>query len=1855
MLPLSRIAALILAASLTASLGIPLPAAAAGPADPWKAGAAWPKLTARSDLAPGQTYFTHKEWTGEVNSTDINGQPVRQSDVYQVNREPHSADTLPYDDVEKARLGAVNYDQSLSPYYQLLTGEGQAWDLTVFKSLKEADQNGVSREFYKTDYTGVEADPYHGTGDVSRWPDVNYACGWKSVTLPASWQSQGFDFPIYANTQSPWPGQYGNEGNQDFRNVAPIAPTVTNPVGFYRKSFDVDPGWLQNGKKVYVTFEGVESAMYLYVNGNEVGYSEDMYDAATFDITPFLNQDGKDNLLALRVHRWSDGSWLEDQDSLRLAGIFRDVYLTATPAVHIRDYKVETELDDQFTSAELKLRLDVANQSTDKVQDFGVDVRLFDDKGVNLFAAQPLRGDVAAVDSAGEVSLNLSRAVDAPRLWSDEDPYLYILVVSLYDKSSGRHFESISQQLGFREISFTKTVVDGNYNRVTKDYDQILINGKPLVFKGTNRHDIDPDKGKAVSRELYETDLKLMKQHNINAIRTSHYPNDPYLYYLCDKYGLFVMSEASMEAHSLQGSEIQINGRTVDTVGYHFTEAYNDRARANVERHKNITSVVMWSLGNEAGGSPHTRMFEKSIPDIYRPVDATRPITYLPLGTEGGIDVISVMYADVAYVQRQGQGADKMPFVLNEYSHAMGNATGNLMEYWDVIRSYDNLMGGFIWDWVDQNFSSPIPAALMVSADKGPLSLDGTLEGSLAADPDKGKVLDGYAAYISSAVLNEALSGNKPFTIEAEVKQLTPQNLNVLFSKGDQQLGLRCDENGRKLRFFVTGQGSRWFQNEYDAPADWLGNWHQVAAVFDGKNLSLYCDGQALTPTGTDGEVNLPIQATDSPFGVGYDAVNPDRTGENQFSLLRVYKRALTAGEAAAQYTADRGRGDYVLQPGDGDVLLWLEFSDASTHLDDSIYDYYAEAGREDMAGRYYAFGGDWGDTVHHQDYCNNGLISSDRTPQPELAEVKYVYQSVWFTADTAALLRREVKIYNEFQFIDLSRYDIGWQVLEDGKTVVDSGKITDAVLPQERKAASVPYKLPDSPKADAEYFLNFTVTLKQDAPWEKAGAVVAQQQFALPAAVTHIDYDAAAAPALQKTEEEDALVFTVKDGTIRFDTKTGLIDSYVYGGKPLLTAGPTPNYWRARTDNDNDSLDEKWRTANQGMKLLSMKTHMAADGKSATVEAALQLSGAGGTVQKMVYTIYSTGEITVKADLQPGEGMGQMLRYGAELTLPVDYARIVWYGDGPQDTFQDRKQGATVGVYETTVFDSFFPYVRPQDTGSHTGVRYMALESDSSDTGLMVVGADLLEAGALYWNVEELSTTHTGNNKRHPYQLAKPSHTVLHVDLKSRGVGSNSCGPQPLEQYLMPGNLAYSYAYTIVPYQKGEDLMERSKQWRQAESFDQAAFDKAEAAEADRVIGEIGILTGYGQKTAIEAARKAYDRLTDDQKRLTVRYDELTAAEGLIEAYKDARSYIADQSDGGRDGEITETARVYRDDTAPGGYSMSGSFSVPDQDGKVNASLSGKNPFTLEVWVNPADLGDGNIFIAKGDTQTTIKTDSGGLQFFVHGETDRQWHEVKAAYPSDWLPGTWHHVVGVYDGGGISLYVDGRLLGSKEVTVSVASCDSLLGIGCRMDAPGSVLRGRLAGAYVYQKALSGREVTNRYEAGLGRAESLLGPSDDAVLLWYEPGKVRTENLDVKQVQTVETVQTMTLTGKAPNLPGVVTVTYADGSQGSLPVAWEAALPSQYAQPGVFTLEGSLAGSEAKAQASVTVCLPGDLDGDGSVTISDVMEACKILARQTAGQPPTQRELLVGNLDGSDGIAIGDVMEICKILARQAK
>jgi beta-galactosidase len=491
---------------------------------------------------------------------------------------------------------------------------------------------------------------------------------WDNIHVPGNVETQGFGMPIYVNI--------GYAFAYDRRNPHP--PRDDNPVASYRRTFTLPAEW--SGRRVLLHFDGVDSAFYAWVNGRQLGYSEDSRTPAEFDITRQLRPGS--NTLAVEVYRFSDGSFLEDQDMFRLSGIFRDVYLWSPPAVHLRDFEIHADLDAAYRDAVLGVTASVANGGDGAAAgDVSVDLL---DAGGHRVASQTQSFRAAA---AGEARLRVTLPVRAPYKWSAETPYLYQALLTLRD-AAHRVLEVIPAKVGFRAVQ----IKNG----------RILVNGQAVLFRGVNRHEHDPDTGHYVSREVMVRDIELMKQHNVNAVRTSHYPNAPVWYDLADRYGLYLIDEANIECHGF-GTNPQ-NRLTNDPA---WTPAYVDRVQRMVERDKNHPSVIFWSLGNECGDGTNMAAAYQWI----KRRDPFRPVHYEGSGSRGGpnSDVSSFMYPSPATVVQRAQARPDVPLILCEYSHAMGNSNGGLKEYWDIFHSGTNAQGAFVWDWVDQGIRQPIP------------------------------------------------------------------------------------------------------------------------------------------------------------------------------------------------------------------------------------------------------------------------------------------------------------------------------------------------------------------------------------------------------------------------------------------------------------------------------------------------------------------------------------------------------------------------------------------------------------------------------------------------------------------------------------------------------------------------------------------------------------------------------------------------------------------------------------------------------------------------------------------------------------------------------------------------------------------------------------------------------------------------------------------------------------------------------------------------------------------------------------------------------------------------------------------
>lgn len=481
---------------------------------------------------------------------------------------------------------------------------------------------------------------------------------WKTILVPSNWEVEGYGHPIYLDERYP------------FTTKWPDAPTDYNPVGTYRKIITLDKTFLK--EDVILHFAGAKSAMYVYINGNYVGYSQGSKTPAEFNITPHLKE-GK-NLIALQLFRWSDASYLESQDMLRMSGIERDVYLYTRPKVFIQDYHSYTNLDETYTNGIFKGTIHIANTSKAKATQT---VKLEVLNGTQVIFS---KNEILEIASNTTKEIVFEESIEAIRSWSAEIPNLYTLQISLLDENNLKNNQHIKRHLGFKRVEIKNS--------------QVLINGKAIYIKGVDRHETDPYTGHVISKASMEKDIQLMKQNNINAVRSSHYPNDPYWLDLCDTYGLYVIDEANIESHPLAIDKNTQIGNEMSWLPAHMM-----RTKRMYFRDRNHPSIYSWSLGNEAGEGDVFRTTYKWLKEE----DDNRIVQYEPAGKDDYTDLYCPMYPRPKYLIKHATSDSEKPSIMIEYCHAMGNSVGNLQDYWDIIEAYPKLQGGYIWDWVDQS------------------------------------------------------------------------------------------------------------------------------------------------------------------------------------------------------------------------------------------------------------------------------------------------------------------------------------------------------------------------------------------------------------------------------------------------------------------------------------------------------------------------------------------------------------------------------------------------------------------------------------------------------------------------------------------------------------------------------------------------------------------------------------------------------------------------------------------------------------------------------------------------------------------------------------------------------------------------------------------------------------------------------------------------------------------------------------------------------------------------------------------------------------------------------------------------
>ncbi len=558
-------------------------------------------------------------------------EPWKDPAIVNLNKEKPRSHFIPYQDIESA----LTADRSLSNRFKLLNGK---WKFNYVTS------------------------PDKATIDIAKIKPET----WKDIKVPGNWELQGYGYPIYVNIKYP------------FLPVAPPHIPEANPIGIYYRKFEINPDWYD--KSIFIGLGGVKSAFDLWINGMYVGYSEDSKTTTEFNISDFITKGT--NSITIKVYRWSDASYLEDQDMWDISGIERDVYLTVRPKVFIRDIDVLSDLDATYSNGLLDVKLKIDHAGNSILKKAKINVKLYDQSSKMIFEEDKF----VTFKRNNESSFSFKKTIKNIKKWTAETPNLYKLIVTLYDEKE-QLLEAIPVSVGFRKIEIKNS--------------QLLVNGVAVIIRGVNRHDHDPLTGKYITRDRMIRDIELLKQFNINAVRTAHYPNDPLWYELCDKYGIYLVCEANIESHGMGYGEKSL-AKDIRWLAPHM-----DRTRNMYEIYKNFPSIITWSLGNEAGAGVN---FNYTF-DWLKGKDSSRPVQYERvtkyLDTTFGLkdyttDIMCPMYPYLEEIIGYCENKPEMPLILCEYVHAMGNSVGELVDHWDLVEKYDVFQGGFIWDWVDQ-------------------------------------------------------------------------------------------------------------------------------------------------------------------------------------------------------------------------------------------------------------------------------------------------------------------------------------------------------------------------------------------------------------------------------------------------------------------------------------------------------------------------------------------------------------------------------------------------------------------------------------------------------------------------------------------------------------------------------------------------------------------------------------------------------------------------------------------------------------------------------------------------------------------------------------------------------------------------------------------------------------------------------------------------------------------------------------------------------------------------------------------------------------------------------------------------
>ena len=1213
--------------------------------------------------------------------------------VISVNREPARATAYPFPDAHSAVAHAGPAGYFASPYVETLNGD---WAFNWARTHKAAQ-------------AGFEVPEFDDSG-------------WGTIPVPANMELHGHGWPNYINIGNVWR-----------TSQPPFVDWQDNWIGQYRRTFEVPARW--DGRQVFLRFDGVASAMTLWVNGTEIGYNEGGRASAEFDITDALVEGT--NVMAVEVYRISDGTYLECQDFWRLSGIYRDVLLWSAPKQRVRDTRVVTELNDGYDAGVVKVTALVTSHldSSSPPGDWPVlHATLLDPEGAEIATAESAPISIAP---GADAPVHLDLPVENARLWSAEDPTLYTLALELRSRGGDIH-EATAHRVGMREIEIADR--------------QVLINGAAVLFRGVNRHEHDPELGHAITIESMVEDIRLMKQNNFNAVRTSHYPNHPVWYQLCDEWGLYVIDEANIESHEVGYAPEKTLANRAEWIASHM-----DRFTRMVIRDKNHASIVGWSLGNEMGdGVATTACF-----DWGRAYDPTRPIQSERAERGRNTDIYCPMYARPNAIERYANDptADK-PLILCEYSHAMGNSNGNYHVYWDLFEKHDILQGGFIWDWVDQGLTTPVPPRRTIDLVTPRLTLD----------------YDGRIELPTSGRFD--ITG--PITVEAvaSLPGTKPRHMTIV-GKGDRQWALKVSPQG-KVAFFVYGNGT-WHTAEVDIDPSWIGHPVRFTGTYDGAAVRVFAAGELVAEQAAAG---VAIPSTSHPVTVGFNSQIPGRRFAGEVSEARIWNRALSADEVASGWFEGAVFEAVIGEP----HIMTVEPRD----------------------GTFFAYGGDLEPvgTYNDDNFCMNGIVDADRGLKPAMAAIRHVHQPL----DVGSFDERTgvYTLVNRYGFTNpRDRLAGEWILSEDGSEIA-RGRLSAPDVDAGREATfglDVPM---GRRRAGLEYHLLFEWRLAADAPYADAGHLVAWDQFQLGSSAS---VPARGETTVQAVERDDRYVLSTETMAVSVGRRSGLIESLAIDGVEMLDGPLRPGFWRAPVDNDRgaqaDSKLFAWSVAGDSVSATTVATESNGGVHSIVVDAAL---ASIGQPLRLKYSLSNEGGLRVEMSMpEVAAGAPKVLpRFGMRAELIGAMDTIEWFGPGPEESYWDRAT-LPVGRHRSTVSEQYFSYSEPQETGNHVAARWLVLSG--SDASLAIwpevescsVSGQPLSFSALPYSVEQL------DRARHTHELEADGSTHLAVDLAQTGVGGdNSWGARPHPEFTLMADREHRLVFRIAPVDGVEDVISR-------------------------------------------------------------------------------------------------------------------------------------------------------------------------------------------------------------------------------------------------------------------------------------------------------------------------------------------------------------------------------------------------------------------------------------------------------------